>query len=86
MPHLKDFNGKRKRLLKNVLHIILDESISGWRLKTSKLGVFLNYTCKPSKPIPLGTMFRNGAEVCSGILCFQDVMTIPYFQYKKDYH
>jgi hypothetical protein len=34
----------------------------------------LNYTYKPRKPVPLGTMFRNGVECISGILVYQDVV------------
>jgi hypothetical protein len=84
-PCLDKFNRKRKNLLKAVL-VMLDESMSGWRPKTSKLGGLPNYTFEPRKPIPLGTMFRNGVECISGILVFQDVVMNPDMQNRKDYH
>jgi hypothetical protein len=56
--------------------LILDESMSGWRPKTSKLGGLPNYTYELRKPVLLGTMFRNGAECMSGILVFQDVVQL----------
>ena len=57
--------------------------MSGWRPKTSKLGGLPNYTYKPRKPIPLGTMLRNAAECISGILVGQDVVMRPEIQERK---
>jgi hypothetical protein len=57
--------------------------MSGWRPKTSKLGGLPNYTYEPRKPVPLGTMFRNGAECMSGILVFQDVVQLSEVQSRK---
>jgi hypothetical protein len=53
-PLLQAFNNKRKELLRTCL-LMLDESMSGWRPKTSKLGGLPNITFEPRKPIPLGT-------------------------------
>ena len=64
---------------------MLDESMSGWRPKTSKLGGLPNYTYEPRKPVPLGTMFRNGAECTTGCIVFQDVVMNPECQYTKKY-
>ncbi len=56
LPLISDFNDKRRLLIKTML-LMLDESMSGWRPKTSKLGGLPNYTFEPRKQIPLGTMF-----------------------------
>jgi hypothetical protein len=65
---------------------MLDESMYGWRPKASKLGGLPNYTYEPRKPVPLGTMFRNGVECIYGILVFQDVVQNPELQSQKDFH
>ena len=85
LPCIQQYNGKRRLLLKVVL-LLLDESMSGWRPKTSKLGGLPNYTYEPRKPIPLGTMFRNGAECMVGSLVYQDVVQLPEQQHRKKYH
>lgn len=85
MPCLSQYNEKRKTLLRATL-LVLDESMSGWRPKTSKLGGLPNYTYEPRKPVPLGTMFRNGAECITGCFVFQDVVQNPEIQIQKDYY
>jgi len=50
----------------------LDESMSGWRPKTSKLGGMPNLTHEPRKPVPLGTMFKNIACLMSGHIVFNE--------------
>jgi hypothetical protein len=65
---------------------MLDETMSGWRPKTSKLGGLPNYTYEPQKPVPLGLMFCNGVECIFGILVFQDVVQEPELQSQKDFH
>jgi len=84
MPCLNSYNDKRKKLIVTVL-LMLDESMSGWRPKTSKLGGLPNYTYEPRKPVPLGTMLRNGVECTTGCIVFQDVVMNPEFQYTKKY-
>ena len=76
LPIVTEFNNKRKELFV-VDMLMMDESMSGWRPKTSKLGGLLNYTYEPRKPIPLGAMFRNAAECITGCLVFQDVVQLP---------
>ena len=73
LPCLSSYNLKRRNLFKSIL-LILDESISAWRPKTSKLGGLPNTSFEPRKPVPLGTMFKNGVECISGIFAFQDVV------------
>jgi hypothetical protein len=85
LPCLASFNSKRQRLIKTVL-MLVDESMSGWHLKTSKLGGLPNYTFEPRKPVPLGTMFRNWVECVSGILVVQDVVQNPEKQTLKAYY
>ena len=83
LPCVKNYNEKRKSLIKIVL-LMMDESMSGWRPKTSKLGGLPNYTLEPRKPIPLGTMLRNCAECHSGCIVFQDVVQSPEKQSQKN--
>jgi len=50
--------------------LMLDESMSAWRPKTSKYGGLPNYTFEPRKPVPLGTMFKNAVECITGIFMY----------------
>jgi hypothetical protein len=84
-PCLEKMNSRRAKMMTTML-LMLDESMSGWRPKTSKLGGLPNYTYEPRKPVPLGTMFRNGVECISGILVYQDVVQNPEQQSRKAYH
>jgi hypothetical protein len=56
-----------------------------WCPKMSKQEGLPNYTYEPQKPVPLGTMFRNGAECMSGVLVFQDVVQLTEVQSRKKY-
>jgi hypothetical protein len=71
LPCIFSFNDRRQHLIKTVM-LMLDESMSGWRPKTSKFGGLPNIIFEPHKPMPVGTMFWNGAECFSGVLVFQD--------------
>ena len=84
LPCLNSFNQRRRHLIKLRL-LMLDESMSGWRPKTSKLGGLPNYTYEARKPVPLGTMFRNSVECVSGCLVFQDAVQLPEIQSRKKY-
>eukprot|EP00957_Ditylum_brightwellii_P099283 7562681-Ditylum_brightwellii.AAC.1 len=59
--------------------------MSGWRSKTSELRGLPNISFEPCKPVPLGTMFKNGIECISGILSFQDIVQGPERQQNKKY-
>lgn len=85
LPCINSFNDQRMRMIKCMM-LLLDESMSGWRPKTSKLGGLPNYTYEIRKPVPLGTMFRNSAECISGVLVFQDVVQLPEVQSRKLYY
>jgi Transposase IS4 len=85
MPALDNFNDKRTKLLK-VICLVLDESMSGWRPKTSKRGGLPNITFEPRKPVPLGTMLRNACECVTGVLINQDVQMDAEVQARKKYY
>ena len=85
MPALDGFNMKRRSLFHVVLSI-LDESMSGWRPKTSKLGGLPHLTFEPRKPVPLGTMLRNCVECITGCFAYQDVVMNPEIQQMKQYY
>lgn len=84
-PVLESFNEKRRSLFKCVL-LMLDESMSAWKPKTSKLGGLPNITNEPRKPVDLGTQLRNGVECFTGILMFQDVVMGAEMQKKKQFY
>ena len=56
LPCLAGYNDKRRLLIKTIL-MLIDESMSGWHPKMTKLGGLPNYTFEPHKPVPLKTMF-----------------------------
>jgi hypothetical protein len=75
-PVINSFNLRRRNLF-SVSMLMLDESMSGWRPKTSKLGGLPNITYEPRKPVPLGTQFKNGVECFTGVLAYQDPVVAP---------
>ena len=85
LPCLKGYNEKRRRLITTFL-MLVDESMSGWRPKTTKLGGLPNYTFELQKPVPLGTIFHNGVECITGVLVVQDVVQNPEQQSLKTYY
>ena len=70
---MNEVNTKRNDLITTVL-LMLDESMSAWRPKTTKLGGLPHLTHEPRKPIPLGTMFRNSADCWTRMLKYYDVV------------
>jgi hypothetical protein len=85
MPCIASYNEKRKQLFHTIL-LMLDESMSGWRPKTSKLGGLPNITFEPRKPVPLGTQFKNGIECLAGTMAFQDIVQAPEIQKRKEFY
>ncbi len=67
--YINSFNDQRIQMIKCMM-LLLDESMYGWRPKTSKLGGLSNYTYEIRKPVPLGTIFRNSVECINGVLVF----------------
>jgi len=84
LPLVQEFNQKRRNLLHTV-YLLLDESMSAWRPKTSQYGGLPNLTYEPRKPKPLGTMFKNGVEAITGIMVTQDVVQGSDEQREKKY-
>jgi hypothetical protein len=71
--------------LTDVMYLVLDESMCGWRPKTSATGGLPNITFKPHKPKSSGTMVRNGAEFISGIMTHHDIVQAHGDHAKKEY-
>lgn len=84
LPFVRKYNEKRELLLA-VVFAVLDESMSGWRPKTSKTGGLPNITHEPRKPVPLGTMFRNAVEGFTGIFAHHDIVEDLTSQRMKKY-
>jgi hypothetical protein len=84
MPTVEKWNFTRTKLCVSWL-LVLDESMSGWKPKTSKRGGLPNITHEPRKPVDLGTMFRNGAECHTGVLVHVDPVMCPERQSLKEY-
>jgi hypothetical protein len=83
-PCLSDYNEKRRELFCTVL-LILDESMSGWRPKTTKTGNLPSLTYEPRKPVSLGTQFKNGVECLEGSMAYQDLMQVSELQRRKEF-
>jgi len=84
LPFVEAFNQCRRELLQTV-YLLMDESMSAWRPKTSQYGGLPNLTYEPRKPKPLGTMFKNGVEATTGIMVTQDVVQGLSEQRDKQY-
>ena len=84
LPMLNSFNDKRSKLIKATL-LLLDESMSAWRPKTSKLGGLPNITFEKRKPIELGSMLKNSLECITGVFKYQDIVQSPEVQQRKKY-
>ena len=74
MPFIQGINGKRHKLLK-VLLMVLDETMWGWRPKTSATGGLPNITYEPRKPVNLDPMAHDAVEAITEIMTFQDPVT-----------
>ena len=74
-----------RTLLTNVCFAVLDESMSGWRPKTSAMGGLPNITFELQKPKKLGTMIHNSAECITGMIIHHDIMQSSAEQAKKKY-
>jgi hypothetical protein len=83
-PLLYAFNQRQQDFLRT-MYLLMDESMSAWRPKTSATGGLPNVTYEPRKPKPLGTMFKNGVEGTTGILVTQDVVEGSRSQREKKY-
>ena len=84
MPFVTKVNALRAMLM-HVLYMVLDETMWGWRPKTSVTGGFPNITHEPRKPVDLGAMARNAVEAITGIMVFQDPVADLTSQRLKNY-
>ena len=69
----------------NVRYAVLDESMSGWRPKTSVTGGLPNIMFEPRNPKNLGTMIHNSAECIMGMIVHHDIVQGWADQAKKKY-
>jgi hypothetical protein len=82
-PFVKEYNSLRTKSIR-VIYLMLEESMSGWRPKTSKRGGLPHISPEPRKPVPLGTMIRNAVECTTGILfVHHDLVDSSNEQWKK---
>ena len=84
LPFIDKYNGLRTEAIR-VSYLMLDESMSGWRPKTSKRGGLPHISHEPRKPIPLGTMIRNAVECTTGIFVHHDLVDSSNEQWRKKY-
>ena len=66
----------KKNVFQSVL-LILDESMIGWKPKTTATGSLPNITHEPRKPKGLGYMLRNGCECLTGATVNHDSVVMP---------
>lgn len=83
-PFMDEYNQLRTDILR-VFYLVLDESMSGWRPKTSKMGGLPHITYEARKPVDLGTMLRNAVEGTTGIFVHHDPVESIEHQWKKKY-
>ena len=67
-----------------VLYLVLDETMSGFRQKTSPCGGYPNIIYEP-KPCKIGAMIRNAVEYIIGMFAFQDPFVDLNNQRLKDH-
>jgi hypothetical protein len=82
LPFLQLYNEMQTKIT-DVHYAILDESMSGWQLKTSKTGRLPNITFEPQKHKNLGTMIWNLAECVTGMIINHDIVQGQAEQAKK---
>ena len=76
---------KLRQALTYILYLVLDETMSGFRPKTSPCGGYPNITYEPRKPCELGAMIRNAIECITGMFAYQDPVEDLVSQRLKDY-
>ena len=84
-PFLNEYNLLRGKMT-DVYYCVLDESMSGWRPKTTPTGGLPNITFEPRKPVNLGTMIKNGCECITGMMVHHDIVMGSVHQGAKKYN
>ena len=69
-----------------IVLLMMDESMSEWRPRTSKLGSLTNCAFKLRKPTPLGEMLRTFVDCQSGCVACQDVAQSSEIQHLKKHY
>lgn len=64
---------------------MLDESMLGWRPKTSKRGGLPHILFEPCKPVPLGLMIGNAMECTAGIYINHNLVDGVAYQWQRKY-
>ena len=72
-PFVGEYNAKRNKIL-SLWRLLIDETMSEFRPKTSETGGLPNITCEKRKPKDLGTMARNGLDTITGIFAHHDIV------------
>ena len=83
-PFVNEYNLMRRKMT-DVFYMVLDESMSGWRPKTTQTGGLPNITFEPRKPVNLGTMIKNGCECITGMMVYHDMVAGAQQQGSKKY-
>jgi len=86
---VENFNEIRKVKLTNSDWALIDESMSAWRPRTTKLGGLPNLSHIPRKPEPLGTEFKSIADPHTGCLLGLEIQRgkegMKDLQYNREY-
>ena len=83
-PFVNEYNLLRRKMT-DVFYVVLDESMSGWRPKTTPTGGLPNITFEPRKPVDLGTMIKNCCECITGMMVYHDMVAGAQQQGAKKY-
>ena len=74
MGGVNQYNEIRKCIFTHVPVVVLDESMSTWRPRTTKTGGLPHLTYQQRKPEPLGTEFKTTACGITGCLLNLEIM------------
>ena len=71
---VNQYNSIRKRTFTHVPVVVLDESMSTWRPRTTKTGGLPHLTFQQRKPEPLGSEFKTASCGITGCLLNLEIM------------
>ena len=63
-----------RRKITDVFNMVLDESMSGWKLKTMQTGGLPSITFEMRKPVNLGAMIKNDCECIMGLMVYHNMV------------
>ena len=67
------FNENRKRTIKRTRAICIDESMSAYQPRSTKLGGLPHLSFIKRKPRPLGTEFKSAADGVTGVMLWLEI-------------